>query len=972
MLLYKTLNIWAFVFVSQVPWPGQTPLNAITDITLRLTSDYYVTWFFAIFFSNVAVFAFMFAEAMTPIAVEQAHQARVRSFLKACHRWDLTRPLLTGELAASLAYQLFVFFELFVVETCYVPTLVAGFNMITCGYSQFSYLAPLGANPSIYCWRDVHVAYAACAVVMILATYAANLYVAAVRKPFRSSLYRYSAVFETQLVFFQFMIAATGTLWVTVGSGRLLTYPLIVSMAYLFATNYLWQPCRGRAATLNNTRSGFFSVVCIGAICSAVLIELAPYSMTVGIIYVILIPSVFGAAWILNARRPEGYELPAVPLAVLIGMRTDDPGHKGNRRAIALAMGSDLVDVPEGQAGGTGSSVADIKRRALRTEVVAAQAISCLVHEEPRLRASGEAAMALLAEASSDLRHMEKIKSCLEEVFGRLAPAGYVSNGYPKLAAALTLQEAHLLAVLLRTNPTLQKVTMAGGAMYPGATRRGELDALDFSKDRGRFGVQEAVVQRELLRPFFASRVSSINLGAVPLPVGAVVQGSLTVLSLRGAAVGDADVILLADAVATSPSLTSLDLSHNAVGYVGLRALGEMLARNPPLEELDLLGNALSYGATDPCVKAYRALGRGLAHNRTLRRLRVSPEWIPAYDVMRPRKPEVDLSGPDVFNAPSVLLDEGAAVVALLLGLSPMLVLRLRKSGIGWAGAQAVAYALAPPKGFLSGKDAAESRGLQTRSPKSPIPADGPLHESPDLQELDLTHNGVGDAGCTLFGRALRLNYALRVLRLGHNGIGPQGAAALATGLRPGMDPTFAGALEELYLEHNPLGPTGAAALAGALGPDARGQGANARLLVLSLAGCGVGVAGAQAVGGMLAGNPYLTALDLSENGIEPDPDASTSFDPAASTAGAGVASLAGGLATNLGLTSLELRGNGLRRDGLDGHAPGRSRGEPLAEAAGAEPQPGEGGRGRAREAPGEARGGQQGAAEDRAGESGF
>ena len=43
MLLYKTLNIWAFVFVSQVPWPGQTPLNAITDITLRLTSDYYVT-----------------------------------------------------------------------------------------------------------------------------------------------------------------------------------------------------------------------------------------------------------------------------------------------------------------------------------------------------------------------------------------------------------------------------------------------------------------------------------------------------------------------------------------------------------------------------------------------------------------------------------------------------------------------------------------------------------------------------------------------------------------------------------------------------------------------------------------------------------------------------------------------------------------------------------------------------------------
>ena len=139
------------------------------------------------------------------------------------------------------------------------------------------------------------------------------------------------------------------------------------------------------------------------------------------------------------------------------------------------------------------------------------------------------------------------------------------------------------------------------------------------------------------------------------------------------------------------------------ISFEGLRALGEMLARDPSLLELDLSRNGLAYSGDGGCVQAYRVLGRGLCANSHLVRLKMSGEWVQVATLRDPEGPEADFSGPELFDAPAVLGNEGAAVVAPLLSISPVLSLRLRRSAITDVGVAAIARSLAPQGGGRPG-----------------------------------------------------------------------------------------------------------------------------------------------------------------------------------------------------------------------------------------------------------------------------
>jgi hypothetical protein len=119
----------------------------------------------------------------------------------------------------------------------------------------------------------------------------------------------------------------------------------------------------------------------------------------------------------------------------------------------------------------------------------------------------------------------------------------------------------------------------------------------------------------------------------------------------------------------------------------------------------------------------------------------------------------------------------------------------------------------------------------------------------PSLQELHLPFAGLDQ----IEDLAEALPPTLTLLDMYQNRIGPAGAAALAAAL-PRLS-----RLTTLQLSSTRIGTEGVAALAPVL---------PATLRVLELAGCGMGDAGAAALGAALPGLPALTHLEISANGL--------------------------------------------------------------------------------------------------------
>ena len=206
---------------------------------------------------------------------------------------------------------------------------------------------------------------------------------------------------------------------------------------------------------------------------------------------------------------------------------------------------------------------------------------------------------------------------------------------------------------------------------------------------------------------------------------------------------------------------------------------------------------------------------------------------LPPLTRAKPSTPTVSLSNNHLGN-------EGARAIAEVLGrgaagtagcvLWPPTKLDLTHNGIGDAGAMALA-------------DALEA---------SPAPA---------LQELVLWHNDIGEAGARALARGLLAPTSkLRALRLWSNAVGDGGAAALAEAVRRGGS---LAALRTLDLADNGVGDAGAKALAAALGQEG---GAGCALNALELNSNQIGEAGLAALAAQLGTNHRLRKLGLEHN----------------------------------------------------------------------------------------------------------
>lgn len=397
----------------------------------------------------------------------------------------------------------------------------------------------------------------------------------------------------------------------------------------------------------------------------------------------------------------------------------------------------------------------------------------------------------------------------------------------------------------------------------------------------------------------------------------ALEDADLEALDLRGQELKVRDAKQLAERLAKHPGLKDLDLGGCKLGNKGAQAVAWALASNKALMALSLKDNGiLEEGA--------RNLATALRLNTVLAELDLSHNRlgdVAAADLARALRSlrDLDLTG-------TSLGFDGAQSLALGLGGSSLVHLRLGDNCLGDAGAEALAVGLAESKlqelelsrcdisshgaqallkadAELVRLDLTGNRLAGLPSVGSLLPANGALREL-DLSRCDLCEDWlVGDVGC------------LNELRLCRNGLGAIAAAALAEALE-GSD------LRVLALRGNSIGDEGAASLAAVLkdnydlqeldvsdigltdeGAKSFGEclGANRTLRLLCLQDNKIGDAGSEGLAAGLALNKSLLDLDLSRNQV--------------GMVGAG--HLAEAMRKNCTLSLLELKGNFVEEDTL-------------------------------------------------------
>jgi Ran GTPase-activating protein (RanGAP) involved in mRNA processing and transport len=160
----------------------------------------------------------------------------------------------------------------------------------------------------------------------------------------------------------------------------------------------------------------------------------------------------------------------------------------------------------------------------------------------------------------------------------------------------------------------------------------------------------------------------------------------------------------------------------------------------------------------------------------------------------------------------------------------------------------------------------------------------------PNLTELDLYNNSIGNDGAKAIAEALKVNTVLTRLDLDTNSIGNDGTKAIAEALKVNT------VLTTLSLQSNSIGNDGAKAIAEALKR-------NTVLTTLNLGYNSIGNDGAKAIAEALKVKTVLTILYLGDNSIGND----------------GAKAIAEALKDNIFLTRLELSynsiGDNLRND---------------------------------------------------------
>ena len=152
-----------------------------------------------------------------------------------------------------------------------------------------------------------------------------------------------------------------------------------------------------------------------------------------------------------------------------------------------------------------------------------------------------------------------------------------------------------------------------------------------------------------------------------------------------------------------------------------------------------------------------------------------------------------------------------------------------------------------------------------------------------NLTNLNLSDNGISDAGATCIAEAIKVNKTLTNLDLSGNGISDAGATCIAEAMKVNKT------LTNLYLCDNGISDAGATCIAEAIK-------VNKTLTNLNLSGNGIGDAGATSIAEAIKVNKTLTNLQLFYIHISD----------------AGATCIAEAIKVNKTLTNLNLSGNGI------------------------------------------------------------
>ena len=310
----------------------------------------------------------------------------------------------------------------------------------------------------------------------------------------------------------------------------------------------------------------------------------------------------------------------------------------------------------------------------------------------------------------------------------------------------------------------------------------------------------------------------------------------LETLVLEQNQIGDAGAAALAEACQHLPRLKTLDLSHNRIKDAGAAALAEAGRHLPRLTYIDLIYNHIADAGMAALAEAIAKEGVFPCLNR-ISVTSASDKATKAVVEALKKKHTVDLyRGFPEMDRSVVALDfsklkwgdaEASQLGAVLPSFAFLETLNLSENGIEDAGAAALAEAcrLLPRLNKLNlAKNRIRDVGA-TALPEA-------CRHLPQLETLNLSENRIKDAGAAAIAEACRLLPKLKELYVNNNKIGDAGAAALAEACR------HLPRLEKLSLHSNRIRDAGAAALAEAIAED----GAFPSLIVGY--GCGPGLSG--------------------------------------------------------------------------------------------------------------------------------
>jgi len=196
----------------------------------------------------------------------------------------------------------------------------------------------------------------------------------------------------------------------------------------------------------------------------------------------------------------------------------------------------------------------------------------------------------------------------------------------------------------------------------------------------------------------------------------------------------------IANAVTKNNTIRALDISSNRFGVDGLAAIVVCLKTSMILESLNISNNNIGYRGADLIASA-------LCSRTVLK--------------------ELNLSRSDLH-------DDGAVVIVKSLGHANLKILDLSWNSISGKGASEIAHSLGVKKDTNTPTEGAAGSHQESENDSQ---------ASTTLEELNLSHNKLGNAGAECLSSMLKVNSSLKLLDISSNGLTDEGVAFMCDSL---------------------------------------------------------------------------------------------------------------------------------------------------------------------------------------------